>query len=329
MPSLAAAATEKALVTAGYGRHYLVRPATPAEASDAATDDRSEQRQRTGELIAVTRGKRTDPCVGDRVRIRAVGDDQAVIESIEARRNEIRRSDRWRSKLLAANIDQVGIVLAGDPPFSEELLLRMLAASDAAGVPAALVANKSDLVEASAAVASRLAVYQALGLKVFAVAVGSDPQATRDSLRDWLAGRTTLLIGQSGMGKSTLVNALVPDAELRTQTISEALASGRHTTTFSRLFDLPAEHAPDARIVDTPGFQTFGIAHLSTSQLVHAMPEFASYLGRCRFNDCTHRDEPDCAIRAAAEAGEIDARRLQLYGRLVDETLRNPSRPRP
>ncbi len=281
------------------------------------------------ELIAVTRGKRTDPCVGDRVRFRTVGDGQAVIESIEARRNEIRRSDPWRSKLLAANVDQVGIMLAGDPPFSEELLLRMLSTSDAARVPAALIANKSDLAEASAAIEARLAVYRALGLRVFAVAAGSDPQATRDTLRNWLSGQTTLLIGQSGMGKSTLVNALVPDAELRTQTISEALATGRHTTTFTRLFDLPAEVAPDARIVDTPGFQTFGLAHLSSSQLIHAMPEFAPHLGRCRFNDCTHRDEPDCAIRAAAKAGELDARRLQLYGRLVDETLRNPSRPRP
>ena len=126
MPSSAATAPEAALVTASYGRHYLVRPAgEPAE------------RQR----IAVTRGKRSDPCVGDLVRIRAFGDDQAVIESIEARRNEIRRSDQWRSKQLAANVDQVGIVLAGDPPFSEELLLRMLSASDAARVPVALIAN--------------------------------------------------------------------------------------------------------------------------------------------------------------------------------------------
>ncbi|HRO60897.1 MAG TPA: GTPase RsgA, partial [Burkholderiaceae bacterium] len=108
------------------------------------------------ELIAVTRGKRTDPCVGDRVRFRTVGDGQAVIESIEARRNEIRRSDPWRSKLLAANVDQVGIMLAGDPPFSEELLLRMLSTSDAARVPAALIANKSDLAEASAAIEARL-----------------------------------------------------------------------------------------------------------------------------------------------------------------------------
>jgi ribosome biogenesis GTPase len=131
------------------------------------------------------------------------------------------------------------------------------------------------------------------------------------------------------MGKSTLVNTLVPDADLRTQAISTALATGKHTTTFSRLFDLPEAVASDARLIDTPGFQTFGIAHLSASQLAHAMPEFAPLLGRCRFNDCTHRDEPGCAVRAAMEAGEIDGRRFQLYGRLVEETLNAPSRPRP
>lgn len=299
------------MVAASYGRHYLVRPARGGD-----------------ELTAVSRGKRTDACVGDRVAIRRTGDGQAVIESIDPRRNEIRRSDQWRSKLLAANVDQVAIVIAGDPPFSEELLLRILSAAAVAGVPAALIANKCDLGGAHAAIAPRLAAYRALGLPVFEIAARGDAEAVRRALRDWLAGRTTLLVGQSGMGKSTLVNTLVPDADLRTQAISTALATGKHTTTFTRLFDLPAEVAADARLIDTPGFQTFGIAHLSASQLAHAMPDFAPLLGRCRFNDCTHRDEPGCAIRAAMQDGEIDARRFQLYGRLVDETLSAPSRPR-
>lgn len=302
----------QALVTASYGRHYLVRSlGQPVE------------------LSAVTRGKRTDACVGDRVEISPAGEDQAVIEAIAPRRNELRRSDPWRSKLLAANVDQVGIVLAGDPPFSEELLLRILCAADAAGIACALIVNKTDLVEAHAAIGPRLAVYQALGLPVFEIAARAAPAAVRAQLGDWLAHRTTVLVGQSGMGKSTLVNTLVPDADLRTQAISTVLASGRHTTTFSRLFDLPADVAPDARLIDTPGFQTFGISHLSVSQLAHAMPEFGTLLGDCRFNDCTHRDEPGCALHAAAQAGKIDARRLQLYGRLVAETLNRPARSRP
>ena len=308
----APAAAEPALVTASYGRHYLVRPAAGG-----------------GELIAVSRGKRTDACVGDVVSIRRTGEGQAVIESISPRRNQILRSDQWRSKLLAANVDQVGVVLAGDPPFSEELLLRILCAASVAGVPVALIANKIDLGEAHAAIRARLDACRALGLPVFEIAARGNASQVRDTLRGWLEHRTTLLVGQSGMGKSTLVNTLVPDADLRTQAISTALATGRHTTTFSRLFDLPETVATDARLIDTPGFQTFGIAHLSASQLAHAMPEFAPFLGRCRFNDCSHRDEPGCAVRAAMEAGEIDARRFQLYGRLVDETLSAPSRPRP
>lgn len=311
-------ATEPALVTASYGRHYLVRPCA-----------------NEGELIAVSRGKRTDACVGDRVGIRHTGEGQAVVEAIAPRRNLILRSDAWRSKLLAANVDQVGIVLAGEPPFSEELVLRILCAASVAGVPAALLANKADLKSAHAAIQTRLDACRRLGLTVFEIAARGDPGPLHDTLRDWLAKRTTLLVGQSGMGKSSLVNALVPGADLRTQTISTALASGRHTTTFSRLFDLPRAVAADARLIDTPGFQTFGIAHLSASQLAHAMPEFAPLLGRCRFNDCTHRDEPGCAIRAAAQAGKIDAQRFRLYGRLVEEALAQrrisapQARPRP
>jgi ribosome biogenesis GTPase len=160
-----------------------------------------------------------------------------------------------------------------------------------------------------------VAAYRALGYPVFDCAAKAAPDATRAALGPWLAGRTTLLLGQSGMGKSTLVNCLVPDASLRTQEISEALASGRHTTTFTRMFELPGGGA----IIDSPGFQTFGLEHLSDSQRVHAMPELRELLGRCRFSNCTHRDEPGCAIRTAAETGAIDARRYQLFARLVEE----------
>lgn len=304
MRSSDAAATEPALVAASFGRQFYVR--SPAGAWP--------------ERVAVTRGKRTDVCVGDEVEVRLIGPDQAVIESLRVRRTTLQRSDRWRSKLLAANVDQAGVVIAGEPPFSEPLLMRMLMAVETAGVAAALIVNKCDLGEATRAIAPRLAVYRALGYRVFEIAAGARPAATRAALRDWLAGRTTLLLGQSGMGKSTLVNTLVPDADLRTQAISAALSSGRHTTTFSRLFDLPASTAADARIIDTPGFQSFGLAHLSESQRMHAMRDFVPLLGRCRFNNCRHRDEPGCAIRLAVERGEVDALRHRLYTRIDDDT---------
>ena len=176
---------------------------------------------------------------------------------------------------MAVNLDRIAIVVAPSPPFSEDLLVRVLLAAETAGIEAAIIANKADLPEREA-IEPRLRAYEALGYPVFRVAAKRDPDATRATLAPWLADRTTLLLGQSGMGKSTLVNLLVPDANLVTQTISEALSSGRHTTTFTRLFELPDAAG---RIVDSPGFQTFGLAHLSPTQLVHGMREFVPLLG--------------------------------------------------
>ncbi len=304
MPFSAAAETETARIVASFGRHFYVR------AASGAWDER----------VAVARGKRTDLCVGDEVEVRPLGVDQAVIESLRARRTLLQRSDAWRTRLLASNVEQAAVVIAGEPPFSEELLMRMLMAIETAGVAPALVANKSDSAASRAALAARLAVYRRLDYRVFETSALGDVAGTRAQLRPWLEGRTTLLLGESGMGKSTLVNALVPDAQARTQAISRALGTGRHTTTFSRLFDVPGEIARDARIVDSPGFQNYGLSHLSDSQRLHAMREFAGLIGRCRFNDCTHRDEPDCAIRAAAQRGDIDALRYRLYVQIENHT---------
>jgi len=298
--ALAAGALDIAIVAASFGRLFYVR--TPG--------------RNAPDRVAVTRGKRTDLCVGDEVEIALIGEDQAVIETLRPRRTLLQRSDRWRSKLLAANVDQIGVVIAGEPPFSEPLLLRVLIAAEAAGIAVALIVNKCDRSEATAAIRPRIDAYRALGYPVLEISAGPAPQETRAALHDWLSSRTTLLLGQSGMGKSTLVNTLVPDAELRTQAISQVLSSGKHTTTFSRLFDVPAEVADDARIIDTPGFQTFGLAHLSDSQRVHAMREFVPLLGQCRFYNCSHRDEPGCAIREAAQAGRIDELRYRLFTRL-------------
>ncbi len=293
-PRAAVAATGDglAVVVAGHGRHHLVR----------YPDGRT--------LTAVTRGKRGDVAVGDHVVVTATGDGQGVVERVAERRNELKRSEEHRTKRLAANVDRVAIVLAVEPPFSEELLLRVLCDASLAGIEALLVLNKCDLTEPLAAAEPRLRVYEALGYPVLRISARADAPRAHALLSQALAGRTTLLVGQSGMGKSTIVNLLVPDAGLATQEISQALGTGRHTTTFTRMFALPLA---DARIIDTPGFQTFGLAHLSASELMHAMPEFAPLLGRCRFNNCTHREEPGCAIREAVQAGTVDRRRYELY----------------
>jgi ribosome biogenesis GTPase / thiamine phosphate phosphatase len=278
-------------VIAAYGRHFLLQVA-PDEIP----------------LKAVARGRRGDCVVGDRVAWRRLNDQQAVIDQVLPRDNQVTRSDNFRSKTIAANVDLAGVVISGYPRFDEALLVRILIALEAEGIPALLVATKQDLEAAREAMNEREALYRALGYPVIATAAKSDP-ATLQPLMEQMRGKRTLLLGQSGMGKSTLVNALVEGAEQQTAAISEALASGRHTTTFTRAFEM----RNGGWILDSPGFQSFEIAHLSRWQMVHAMPEFRPLLGQCRFNDCSHREEPGCAIRAAARAGSIDPLRYKLF----------------
>lgn len=314
-------ATARARIVASFGRHYWIRS---CGVRNCEAHTREAHIRDGDERVAVTRGKRTDLCVGDEVEVRPLGADQAVIESLHERTTLLQRSDAWRTRLLAANVEQAAVVIAGEPPFSEELLMRMLMAIETAGIAPAIVANKCDRASAREAIAPRIEVYRALGYPVFELSALVDVDGARAALAPWLAGATTLLLGESGMGKSTLVNALVPDAQARTRAISQALGTGRHTTTFSRLFELPADVAPDARIVDSPGFQNYGLNHLSSSQRMHAMRDFAALIGRCRFHNCAHGDEPGCAIRVAAQQGGIDALRYRLYGKIEQDERAEP-----
>ena len=271
------------------------------------------------ECAAVTRGRQSDVVTGDEVRCQPLGSGQAVIDAVLPRRNRMRRSDQRREKTIAANLDQAAFVLSGEPLFSEELLLRVLISARCEGIEMIIIATKADLPESMVRIASRLALFERLGLKVHRVASRADPAGTVAQLLPDLQQRNTLLLGQSGMGKSTLVNLLVPGADLRTQTISEALQTGKHTTTFTRAFDLAA----GGLLLDSPGFQVFGLAHLSVSELDHAMPEFEPLLGQCRFHNCSHRHEPGCAILNAVSSGQVDATRHALWMQMRDEADRS------
>lgn len=293
----AQAVPPQATVLAAYGRQFWLR-----------LDD-------GGERSAVTRGRNADVVAGDRVEWRELGAGQAVIERVLARINALRRSDQRREKTIAANLDQAAIVVSGEPPFSEELLVRVLISAERAGIACLLIATKADVPQALESIESRLAVYAKMGYPIHRIAAKAHPEAAIALLRPVLAGRTTLLLGQSGMGKSTLVNLLVPGAELATQAISQALHSGRHTTTFTRAFDLEG----GGRLIDSPGFQLFGLVHLSASEIEHGLREFQPLLGGCKYYNCSHRHEPGCTIRAALEAGTIDPRRYGLYVQLRDE----------
>jgi ribosome biogenesis GTPase len=284
-------------VIAAHGRHYLV--------------------QAGGErLHCVTRGKKSDVAVGDLVNLKLTSADQGVIEAIEPRRTLLYRSDQYKSKLLAANVTQLFIVVATEPGFSDDLVSRALVAAQATGIAAALVLNKTDIAEALPRARERLALYASLGYPVHEVSAHGAPEATRDQLLPLLRGQSTILIGQSGMGKSSLINLLVPGADAATREISAALDSGKHTTTFTRMFMLDA----DTSLIDSPGFQEFGLYHLTEGMLERAFPEFTPHLGACRFYNCRHLNEPGCDILAAVDAGRIHAMRHALYRQLVHES---------
>ncbi|MFO1323852.1 MAG: ribosome small subunit-dependent GTPase A [Burkholderiales bacterium] len=263
-------------------------------------------------IACMLKGRSTQIAVGDRVAVTSVAGG-GVIDAVLPRANLIYRSDAFREKLLAANVTQIAGVVAPDLPIDDELIHRWMIAAESAGCRFVLFANKSDLPGA-ALLRERLAPVVALGYPVVELSARSDAAPARP----WLAGRHTILVGQSGMGKSTLINAISPGAAARTTDISTALKSGRHTTTATVLYELPDDGA-DTWVVDSPGIKVFGLAHLTPDRIAEAFVEMRPYLGHCRFRDCRHRAEPDCALIAAVGAGHIAPHRLALLHTLVAE----------
>jgi ribosome biogenesis GTPase len=284
-------------IIAAHGRHYL-----------AQTD--------TIKLQCVTRGKKSDVAVGDIVNLVLTSPNQGVIESIAERKSLLYRSDQYKSKLLAANVTQLFIVVATEPGFADDLVSRALVAAEAAGVKAHIVLNKIDVTESLPKTRERLALYAGLGYPVHEMSVRAAPDTVRTMLTPLLAGQSTILIGQSGMGKSSLINLLVPDADIAVREISAALDTGKHTTTFTRLYSIDA----DTAIIDSPGFQEFGLYQLTEGMLERAFPEFAPHLGSCKYYNCHHLTEPECAVLAAVKGGKIATMRHQLYKQLLHES---------
>ena len=262
------------------------------------------------QISCVTRGKKNDLACGDQVQVKMTDTLEGVVEKLYPRTSLLFRSNAYKTKTLASNVTQVIIVLATTPSFYEALLNRCLIAAEAAGIKAVIVLNKCDLTDNSAAL-KLLKVYQDLGYQVQPLSAKQDI----NPLKQWLSGQVSVLVGQSGMGKSTIVNALLPESAVRTQEVYEVLDSGKHTTTAAHLYHLDAI----SDLIDSPGLQEFGLNHLSLEELEQAFIEFRPYLGKCRFNNCKHIHEPDCAIIGAMEAGKISSVRLAYYQGLTQE----------
>lgn len=290
-------------IVAAFGRHYEVI---------------LEGGERAGEkLRCFPRAKKSLYACGDRVEIALTGDRQGVIDALLPRQNILYRADAFKEKYLAANLTQIVIVVATEPSFNDELVTRCLcgAESQDTPIPALIVLNKCDITAELPAAREALRQFSSIGYPVLELSAMEDVSL----LRERLIGQTSLLVGQSGMGKSTLTNALIPEAHAATREISEVLDSGKHTTTHSRLYELPGDATSAGALIDSPGVQVFGLAHLGTGEIEASFREIRELLGTCRFRDCKHTIEPDCAVRQAVQDGRMHPRRHRALLALLAE----------
>ncbi len=258
------------------------------------------------------------PCCGDRVELKHVDDRTWAVASIAPRANEFVRGDgRQRRQVIAANLDRVLIVIAPRPAPSRDLVERYLVAVHSLGIEPVLVVNKAELLGAEVPVEppfSRAEDYRSLGYTVVHVSCKEEPGI--DPLPPLLDGATSILVGQSGVGKSSLVNRLIPDLALQTGELSRATGKGTHTTTTTIMYTLPT----GGRLIDSPGVWEYGLWEMIPGELAGGFPEFAPFVARCRFNDCRHAGEPGCAVAEAAAEGRIPEWRLASYRRLLQQS---------
>ena len=299
---------DSGLVVASFGRHCMV------QAPDGTR------------TLCHPRGKKSQVVVGDHVQW-LPSEDEGTIEKVNPRRNLLYRQDEIRTKEFAANLDQVLILIAAEPEFSEHQLTRALIACEAAKIQPIIALNKSDLPEPFELAWQRLAPYRNMHYGVLPLCLRLSGDVDIAHLMKHLGGKTTLILGPSGTGKSTLINLLAPGARVLTNEISQALNSGKHTTTSTTLYWVGNDQK--TALIDSPGFQEFGLHHIEPTGLASLMPDISAHLGHCKFYNCTHLHEPGCGVLAAVKAvtgqDDICARRHRLYSELFAQLSAPPN----
>lgn len=292
----------RGLIVENHGRHFWVE---------------TDEGQR---VLCHSRGKKSQGVVGDRVQWLA-SRDEGTIETIEPRRNLFFRRDELRTKSFASNLDQVLILIAAEPAFSSNQLSRALIAAEAAQITPVVILNKRDLAVPFQRAWEWLAPYRNMGYQVLPVSLRLPDPAQDGMLSELLTGRTTLVLGPSGAGKSTLINLFAPDALAQTGELSSALRTGKHTTTSTSWYWVGEGRT--TALIDSPGFQEFGLHHIDPMRLARYMPDLAIHADHCKFYNCTHLHEPGCAVIAALgthdAADGVSPDRYRIYQELFAE----------
>lgn len=302
---------QQGLVICRYSKHFEIEA---LEGEDKGKIHRCVSRANIESIVA-----------GDRVVWRAGAEQTGVIESRHDRHSLLERPDNFgKLKAVAANIDQMLIVIACEPQPQPNLIDRYLVAAELMAIRPVLILNKADLLspENQHDIDQLLNRYQALGYHAVKIVSSRHQEPQLNQLPELIAQRTSIVVGQSGVGKSSLINTLLPTAELEVGDLSEQTREGTHTTTKAKLFHLPS----GGQLIDSPGIRDFSLWHIGIDQLQQGFIELAEHIGHCRFRDCKHEHEPGCAIHSAVDKGLINAERFASYERIKEAILDQQAR---
>ncbi len=282
--------------------------------------------QDSQQIIRCALRQNIEPIVcGDQVvwqRIKDLPDSeqiQGVVTALQARKNVLARPDfSGQMKPVAANIDQILIVTSVVPELNEGLVDRYLVAAELSGINAVLVLNKIDILteEQKKLLTQRISVYQEIGYSV--IYTSAKTQHGLDSLYQQLSNQSSVFVGQSGVGKSSLINALLPEAQIKEGEVSESTRKGIHTTSVSRLYHLNNKQVNHAIVIDSPGVREFGLWDINKNQVIHGFRELEEHAQYCRFRDCKHLNEPGCGVLDAVKEGKISPPRFESYHRIME-----------